>query len=143
MNKELAVLNDQETSFIEHLLDNGGNLYRAAEAAGYAPGNAYKLRTRLAQHIIKAAHEHLAVNSIKAAIKLVDTVDAEVPNPIHLSAAQALLDRVGIIKKDPTVENTPVIKANIFILPEKRYSEEVLEVEGKYNTGLLAIPFKQ
>src|SRR5229473_3557835 len=86
--KELTDLNEQESTFIEALFANGGNI-------------------------------------VKAAAKIVNSMDAEMPNPIHLQAANSLLDRVGIIKRDFAEENRNVIKANIFILPEKRTQEIV------------------
>lgn len=119
MQKELVELDDRERKFIEILLENGGKLQKAAEEAGFHPGYAYKLRDRLSKAIIQAAQEHLALNSVKAAQKVIDSIDAEMPNPIHLQAATALLDRVGIIKKDPNAEQGTTIKSNIFILPEK------------------------
>lgn len=123
MSKELAELNEKESSFIDALLENGGNLKQAAATAGYCPDYAYKLRDRLAKAIPQAAQEYLAVHSLKAAAKIVNTIDEEMPNPLQLQAANSLLDRVGIIKRDFAEENRNVIKANIFILPEKRVSE--------------------
>lgn len=120
MSKELAELTDQETKFVEALFENGGKLQQAAIDSGYHPAYSYKLRDRLAKAITEASQIYLSMHSMKAAVKLVDSVDADMPNPVHLSAAQAVLDRVGIIKQNPT-EAAPVIKANIFILPEKRY----------------------
>jgi hypothetical protein len=113
------VLSDREETFINNLLE-GQNLETAAENAGYSAGYGYLLKRRLAKHIVEAAENNLAMHAIKASRKVVSSIDAEMPNPIHLQAANSLLDRVGIIKKD----NIPVatIKANIFILPEKQES---------------------
>ena len=122
MSKELVDLNEQEARFVELLFENQGNISKSAEQAGFHPQYGYQLRKKFAKAITEAAEQYLSVNSMKAAVKLVDSIDAECPNPVNLSAAQAVLDRVGIIKKDPT--NVPqVIKANIFILPEKRFAE--------------------
>jgi hypothetical protein len=122
MSKELAELNEQEAKFVELLFENKGNIHKAAEEAGFNPHYGYKLRVRLAKAITEAAEQYLSVNSMKAAVKLVDSIDNPMPNPVNVSAAAAVLDRVGIIKKDPR-DGQQVIKANIFILPEKRFAE--------------------
>ena len=124
MSKELVELNEQEALFVELLFENEGNIKKAAEQAGFHPQYGYKLRNRLAKAITEASEQYLAVNSMKAAIKLVDSIDDPMPHPVNVSAAQAVLDRVGIIKKDPR-DTQPIIKANIFILPEKRFAEMV------------------
>ena len=121
--KELTDLNEQESTFIEALFANGGNIAQAAETAKYSFNYGYKLRDRLAKAITQAAQEYLALNSLRAAAKLVDSIDSEMPNPLHITAANSVLDRVGVIKKDFSETLQPVIKANIFILPEKRPSE--------------------
>jgi len=124
MSKDLVDLNEQERQFVELLFENQGNIKKSAEEAGFHPMYGYKLRDRLAKAITEAAQSYLAMNSMKAAVKLVDSIDDAMPNPIHVSAAQAVLDRVGIIKKDPN-DGQQVIKANIFILPEKRFAEMI------------------
>ena len=124
MSKELSECNEKELKFIELLCENGGNLAKAGEDAGYHPQYSWKLRERLAKAIIEAAENYLAMSSVRAASKLVNSIDMDMPNPIHVTAATAVLDRVGIIKRD-TKEVAPVIKANIFILPEKRFAEMV------------------
>ena len=121
MSKELAECNDTERAFIQALIENDGLPQKAAEAVGLTPMYGYQLRDKLAKAIIEAAQNYLASHSIKAAKTLVDHMDKEMPNPIHLQAAQGLLDRVGIIKHDPNAnQQVQQIKANIFILPEKR-----------------------
>jgi len=125
VSKELADLDEQENTFVKALFENGGNIAQAAETAKYSFNYGYRLRDRLAKAITQAAQEYLAMNSVKAAAKIVNSMDAEMPNPIHLQAANSLLDRVGIIKRDFAEENRNVIKANIFILPEKRTQEIV------------------
>ena len=110
-------LTTQEQNFIENLVE-GLDPKKAAEAAGFHPLYGYQLRKRLSKFIVEAAEDYLALHAVKAAKHVTDTLDAEMPNPIKLQAANSLLDRVGIIKKD-TIQ-APVIKANIFILPEKK-----------------------
>lgn len=111
-------LTEREKTFIEALLENGGDIKEAAATAGYNADYGYLLRHRLSKEIINAAQEYFAVHAVKAANKVVKSIDADMPNSTQLAAALALLDRVGIIKKDPTLENLAA-KANIFILPPK------------------------
>ena len=117
MSKEL-VLSDREQAFIEALIKNGGKLQEAAEAANYHPMYAYRLRDRLAEYIPELTKNFLAFNSLKAAKHIVDSIDNENPNPVRLNAARDVLDRANVKAKEEN--NQPTIKANIFILPEKR-----------------------
>jgi hypothetical protein len=130
--EEEVVLTDRELLFINTLIETGGSIKSAAEEAGYAPGYAYALRKRLSKFIAEAAQQYLAIHSVKAAKKVVDAMDEDIPNPVRLQAAQAVLDRAGVIKKDFTEkeqETGPVIRANIFILPEKRDLDEAVTIE--------------
>lgn len=129
MANELAPLNSQEEIFIDALLHNGGNIKKAGEVAGYADHYCYLLRKRLTKHIIEATQDYFAVNAPKAAHRVVESIDAEMPNANNLNAALALLDRVGIIKKDLTAEQGPKIQANIFILPAKEQYTIIDHVE--------------
>jgi hypothetical protein len=112
-----VILNDREEKFIQCLLEGKGNDVAAREA-GYTESYGYQLRKRLAKYIVDAAQDFLSIHAVKAAKHVVDTLDAEMPNPVKLQAAQSILDRVGVIKKDSVPTTT--IKANIFILPEKQ-----------------------
>lgn len=110
-------LTTQEENFIDLLLD-GNSVSKAASTAGYSAVYGYTLKKKLSKFIVEAAQDYLALHAIKAAKHAVDVLEDDMPNPIKLQAAWGILDRVGVIKKD----NTPIttIKANIFILPEKR-----------------------
>lgn len=120
MNTEI-VLSDKEELFINALLDNGGNIRAAARDSNYNQDYGYVLYKRLAKHIAEAAQEYLAMHSVRAARVTIDQMEAEVPNPVRLAAAQAVLDRAGVTKQNfQPKEEGPTIKANIFILPEKR-----------------------
>jgi len=122
-------LTTREDAFIHNLI-RGMPVKDAAIEAGFSDGMyGYALRKRLAKQIIDAAQDYLSMHSVKAALKIVESVDTTEPiNPLQLQAANSLLDRVGIIKKEP---NTGIaIKANIFILPEKKPSEIIIENES-------------
>ena len=103
-------LTTKQQDFLDNLIACGGNAQQAAEVAGYAPGS----YTSVAEGV-------LAINAPKAAMKLIQVMDSDEPIPqanMRLQAAQTLLDRVGIGKKerlDVKVE-TP---SGLFILPAK------------------------
>lgn len=119
MAKELLLtdLSTKEQTFIEALINNGGQVFKAAEEAGYNKTYATVLKKKLSKYIIEATQEHLALHAIKAADRVIASIDEEVPNNVRLNAANSLLDRVGLSKRE--LDTQPSIKANIFILPEK------------------------
>lgn len=123
-------LTEAEENFIELVLLNEGNVAKAARDIGITATHAYRLRKRLAKHIIQATHEYLAMHAPKAANRVIGSIDEELPNPTRLSAAFGLLDRVGVNQKDKQ-EEKPVLKQNIFILPEKSKAI-VLDAEDYY-----------
>jgi len=132
MSKDIA-LNNQEQVFIENLLENGGNVRQAAKDAGYKNVNSYGyiLRRRLAKEIAEATQHYIAMHAPKAAHKVISMLDDEMPNPVHLTAAKDILDRAGAKVPD---ENSQVnVRANIFILPEKRLLEEakIIDIEAE------------
>lgn len=114
----IQVLEEREEKFIEYLVWEGMLPQEAAAEAGYAANYGYALKKRLAKHIVAETEHYLALHAPKAARKMVDSIDNEMPNPVNLSAAKEVLDRVGVTRKDHI--ETTTIKANIFILPEKK-----------------------
>ena len=81
--------------------------------------------------IIDLATDVLANSAPEAAFKLVDIMNTDKPIPQignKLQAAQSILDRVGVVKKDRLeVEHTT--SGGVFILPAKK---EVTVIEGEY-----------
>lgn len=128
MNTEKSLTTKQE-SFLQHLMDCGGDPKKAAELAGYAPNTHYAVVKALKSEILDLTESMLASNAPKAASKMVNILDSDEPIPqanIKLQAAQTILDRVGISKSerlDVKVE-TP---NGIFILPAKK--ETIVEAE--------------
>ena len=113
-------LTDKQEKFLEHLVDTKGNLKLSAELAGYR-GNHYQVLKRLKEEIIDLASNVLAREAPSAAFKLVEIMhsDEAVPQAnVKLQAAQTLLDRVGVIKKEKLDVNHNVT-GGIFILPKK------------------------
>jgi|TARA_B100000073_G_C23702223_1_gene560828 hypothetical protein len=127
MKKELTL---KQKTFLDNLVDCGGNAKQAAELAGYAEGSYTSVVKSLKKEILDISEGILAQNAPKAALKLVNIMDSDQPIPqanIRLQAAQTLLDRVGISKTDKL--NLNVEGSNgIFILPAK--SETI--IEGEY-----------
>ena len=113
-------LTDKQEKFLEHLVDTKGNLKLSAELAGYR-GNHYQVIQSLKEEIIDLASNVLAREAPSAAFKLVEIMhsDEVVPQAnVKLQAAQTLLDRVGVIKKEKLDVNHNVT-GGIFILPKK------------------------
>ena len=113
-------LTDKQEKFLEHLVDTKGNLKLSAELAGYR-GNHYQVLKSLKEEIIDLASNVLAREAPSAAFKLVEIMhsDEAVPQAnVKLQAAQTLLERVGVIKKEKLDVNRNVT-GGIFILPKK------------------------
>ena len=75
----------------------------------------------LKKEITELAEVHLSTHSAKAATRLTDLLDEDGPTPhsnIRLAAANSVLDRVGITKKDQLDINMKAVHG-IFILPPK------------------------
>ena len=127
MKKELTV---KQKTFLDSLIECGGNAKQAAAIAGYAEGSYTSVVKSLKKEILDISEGILAQNAPKAALKLVNIMDSDQPKPqasIRLQAARTLLDRVGISKTDKL--NLNVEGSNgIFILPAKQ--ETV--IEGEY-----------
>ena len=122
MKKELTV---KQQSFLDHLVDTGGDPKEAAELAGYAKNGHWQVVHALKNEIIELASNILAQSAPKAAMKLVDVMDSNTPIPqanIRLQAAQTILDRTGLGKQDRLDVNHKV-EGGLFILPAK---EEII-----------------
>ena len=122
MNKELTI---KQQSFLDNLVDTGGDLKKAAELSGYAENGYWQVAKALRHEIIELASGILAQSAPKAAMKLVDIMDSEVPIPqatVRIQAAQTILDRTGLGKKD-TLDVHHKVEGGLFILPAK---EEII-----------------
>ena len=123
-------LTDKQQKFLDYLVETNGNPKEAAELAGYS-GNHYQVVKSLKNEIIDLATDVLANSAPEAAFKLVDIMNTDKPIPQignKLQAAQSILDRVGVVKKDRLeVEHTT--SGGVFILPAKK---EVTVIEGEY-----------
>ena len=98
-----------------------GNPREAARIAGYSDHSYPKVVRNLRKEITELAENHLSTHSAKAANRLIALLDEDGTTPqasIRLAAANSLLDRVGITKKDQLDINMKAMHG-IFILPAK------------------------
>ena len=120
LQKTNRKLTEKQQSFLDNLIQTGGDPKQAAELAGYS-GNHYQVIQTLREEIVDLASDVLARSAPQAAFKLVEvmTSDDAIPQvATKLQAAQTILDRVGVSKKERLDINHNV-SGGIFILPEK------------------------
>lgn len=128
--KNKKELTTKQQAFLDNIIPCGGNLRQAAEIAGYAPGSYTTIAKDLRKEIIELAENVMAFNAPQAAVKVVEMITSDAPVPqanVRLQAAQTLLDRVGLGKKDKLevdVQNSQ----GLFILPAK----EMNVIDGEY-----------
>ena len=114
-------LTEKQQAFLSNIVETKGDLKLAAELAGYS-GNHYQIIRSLKQEIVDLASDVLAREAPAAAFKLIDLMSTEHSVPqanIKVQAAQTILDRVGVTKKERLDVNHNVT-GGIFILPEKQ-----------------------
>jgi len=132
MNNKKELTTKQQT-FLDNIVSCNGNLKQAAELAGYAPGSYTTIAKGLRKEIIEIAENIMASSAPQAAMKVVEMVTSDSPVPqanVRLQAAQTLLDRVGLGKKDKLevdVQNSQ----GLFILPAK----EMAVIDGEYENA--------
>ena len=115
-------LSDKQQSFLTALFENGGNFSRACEVAGYSQGSIGHLKESLADEIIDGARNILAGGAIKAANKIVATIDSpeiERGDNIRLQAAESLLNRVGLGKQETHNVNVQAVHGVVLLPPKK------------------------
>ena len=113
-------LTEKQQSFLDNLVETRGDFKKSAELAGYQ-GNHYQVIKSLKHEIVDLASDVLAKEAPSAAFKLVEVLESNKPLPqanVKLQAAQTILDRVGLGKKERLDINHNV-QGGIFILPEK------------------------
>ena len=115
-------LTDMQEKFLDVLFTEAqGNPREAARIAGYSEHSYPKVIRNLKKEITELAETHLSTRSAKAATRLTALLDEDGTTPqasIRLAAANSLLDRVGITKKDQLDINMKSLHG-IFILPPK------------------------
>ena len=119
--RKVRVLTPQQTQFLELLFENGGNVTAAAVDAGYSRGSAQWLKQTLAEEIIERTKNILSVNALKAANRIVSTIDNPAPergDDLRLKAAESLLNRVGAKAPDQINHNVTAVHG-VVLLPPK------------------------
>ena len=115
-------LTEQQQTFLSTLATSAkGNINKALEIAGYKESSYYTVINHLKDEIVDVATKILAKSAPQASQKLVEILNSDDPIPqvnAKLQAAQTLLDRVGVAKKDK-LEVTHTAASGIFLLPEK------------------------
>jgi hypothetical protein len=125
-------LTDKQQKFLDVLsTEANGDIKAALKIAGYEDTSYYAVVKSLREEIVDCANTILAHSAPRAAQKLVQVLESDDPIPqvnAKLQAAQTLLDRVGVAKKENINVNHNV-SGGIFLLPNKK---EVV-IEGEYS----------
>jgi len=115
-------LNEQQQKFLDALAHEAkGNIKQALAIAGYAETSQSNIVSSLKDEIVEVATKILAKSAPMASQKLVEILMSDDPIPqvnAKLAAAQTLLDRVGIAKRDK-LDVTHTAASGIFIIPAK------------------------
>ena len=114
-------LTEKQQLFLDHLVECQGDAKKAAELAGYSSHYHHVVKT-LKSEILELTQEILANSAPKAAFKLVEIMESKKPiiqANNKLTAAQTLLDRVGVGKVDRVDVNHNVNSGGIFLMPDK------------------------
>ena len=123
-------LTDKQQKFLDTLGSEArGDIKHALKVAGYEDSRYFAVVKSLRQEIIDTANTILAHSAPKAAAKLVEVLESDAPIPqvnAKLQAAQTLLDRVGVAKREHINVNHNV-SGGIFILPDKK--ETIIDAE--------------
>ena len=132
-------LTEQQQTFLSVLATSAkGDINKALNIAGYKETSYYNVINSLKDEIIDVATKILAKSAPQASQKLVEILNSDDPIPqvnAKLQAAQTLLDRVGVAKRDK-LDVTHTATSGIFLLPEKKTlidgeAEEVEIIDDK------------
>ena len=131
-------LTEQQQTFLSTLATSAkGNINKALDIAGYKETSYYNVINSLKDEIIDVATKILAKSAPQASQKLVEILNSDDPIPqvnAKLQAAQTLLDRVGVSKRDK-LDVTHTATSGIFLLPEKKTlidgEAEEVEIENE------------
>ncbi len=123
-------LTDKQEKFLDELLSNGGHVKNAVAAAGYKEQSRSWLTRSLRDEIIERTRSMLATNSVKAANRIIEGLDADGTIPLNqmdmrLKTAESVLDRVGLGKKQQ-LEVEGQVMHGIVMLPSKDKPKEII-----------------
>lgn len=126
--KKTRELTDQQQQFLSILFENGGNVTAAALDAGYSRGSIGWLKNTLAEEIVERTKSLLATNALRAATRLVNTIDNPLPergDELRFRAAESLLNRVGLAKQETINHNVQAVHG-VVLLPPKNDDDGVV-----------------
>ena len=130
-NKNKRKLTEKQEKFLSALAgEANGDARTALTVAGYEQTSYYAVLDSLKEEVVDVANSILAHSAPKAAAKLVDVLESDAPIPqvgAKLQAAQTLLDRVGISKRE-RVDVNHSVTGGIFLLPDK---EDIKIIDGE------------
>ena len=130
--KKTRELTEQQQQFLSILFENGGNVTAAALDAGYSRGSIGWLKNTLAEEIVERTKSLLATNALRAATRLVNTIDNAIPergDELRFRAAESLLNRVGLAKQETINHNVQAIHG-VVLLPPKNSDEDGVTIDG-------------
>jgi phage terminase small subunit len=125
-------LTERQQSFLQHLVDTNGDAKKAAELAGYK-SHYHHVVKGLKSEILELTQEILANSAPKAAFKIVEIMESTRPvvqASNKLTAAQTLLDRVGVSKVD-RVDVNHSVGGGIFLLPDKAPLKHIVDSDAE------------
>jgi phage terminase small subunit len=115
-------LTAQQQSFLDLLFENGGHVTQAALDAGYSRGSVTWLKDTLSDEIIERTKYLLSANALKAANRVISTIDNQVPergDDLRFRAAESLLNRVGLAKQETINHNVQAVHGVVLLPPKK------------------------
>ena len=121
-------LTTKQTTFVDELMSNGGNISQAMKVAGYHDVSSNWLIESVRDNIIERTKQELALNGPKAATRLVNTLDEDGTTPkgdLRLKAAESILNRIGIGSNDAVDHNVQATHG-VVLLPSKK--EEPIQI---------------
>lgn len=113
---------EKQIAFFDNLVENGGLVGQAAEAAGYSKSYAYQLAKKYKEYLLDRVEGHIFLSSVKAAKVLTDTMDDDgttANGKLRMEAAKDVLDRSGVIKTEKS-ELKVEAPNGVLILPAKK-----------------------
>ena len=123
-------LTEKQEKFLSELLHNGGHVKNAVLAAGYSEQSRSWLTKSLRDEIVERTRSMLATNSVRAAKRIIEGLDADGTVPLNqmdmrLKTAESVLDRVGLGKKQQ-IEMEGQVMHGIVMLPSKDKPKEIV-----------------
>lgn len=121
--KKTKVLTAKQKAFLAALSNEAnGDIRTAMKLAGYSDQTRPdEVVGSLHEEIVEISSKLIASHSVKAVSKLIGVLDnpANPGNKDIIAAAKELLDRAGVMKKDPNSGSTNIKTDAVFILPPK------------------------